>query len=89
MRLCVFALNSPRRRRLPREGRLFFLEGEFAVAGEDFDAVAGFEFAEEEFGGERVEDEVLDGALERAGTELGIEAFFRDQEFGGAVHVQG
>jgi len=40
-------------------------------------------------GGQRVQQAVLDGALERAGAELRVEAFLGDQLLGRAVHLQG
>ena len=68
---------------------LFSLEFERAVLRDDLDPVAGLEVAGEQPVGERVEHEILDCAPERAGTELGIEAFFREDLFRGLVHFEG
>ena len=44
-------------------GRLLLRELQFAVAGDHLDAVARFEFAEEELRSQRVQQVVLDGPL--------------------------
>src|ERR1041384_7730042 len=53
---------------------LALLKFQLAVVGYYFDAVAGFEVAGEEFGGERVEEEILDGSFEGPGAELRVVA---------------
>ena len=49
-----------------RYGALLLRELQFACAGGHFDAVAGFEFAEEELCGQRVQHAVLDPCAEAA-----------------------
>ena len=61
---------------------LFPLENQFTIRGRHFNFIAGFEFAEEQFRGEGIEHEVLDGALERPGPKLRVETFPGDQLFG-------
>ena len=57
------------------------LEADFFPLCGDADGVAGFEFAAENFLGEGVQHEVLDGALEGAGAELRIVALAGQQLF--------
>src|SRR6266404_88600 len=64
------------------------LKLQLSIVRHDFDAVAGLEFSEEEFGGEGVEDEVLEGAFEGAGAKLGVETFLGDELFGGAIYAE-
>ena len=65
-----------------RYGALLLRELQFAVAGDHLDAIARFEFAAEEFRGQRVQQAVLDSPLDRAGAELRVETFLGNQLLG-------
>src|SRR5258707_15855570 len=68
--------------------RSFLLKRQFTVVRHGFDAVARFEFTQEQLGGERVQHQVLDGPLQRARPKLRIKSLFGNQQSGGAVQFE-
>src|SRR5512133_1670458 len=69
-------------------GALFLREFQLAVVGTDLDMVAGLEIAHQQLRRQRVEQQILDSALERASSKLRIVAFLGNQALGRAVNVQ-
>ena len=52
------------------------------------DAVTGFELAEQQLVRERIQEQILNGAFERARAELRIVTFFSDQLLSRSIDVE-
>ena len=71
------------------ETSLLPLKFKLAVFHRDFDAVAGFELAVEQFHGQWVKQKFLDGAFERARAELRVVPLFGQIPPGCGIHLDG
>src|SRR5208282_514573 len=81
---------SPAEIRAWRQAALFLpLKFNLTILGRGQDAVAGLEFAVEEFQGQRIEQEPLNGALERTRAELRVEALAGQVAGGGGIDLEG
>ncbi len=67
---------------------LLLLELQAFTVSHNFDPIARFEFAIEQFEGEGIEDEFLNRAFQRARAELRIESLARQKFFRGLIDLQ-
>src|SRR5580698_7695428 len=77
-RVCK-GLVSANRRLGSCPARLLFLKLKSAVAGLDLDLVAGLQFPVQQFHGERIQQQLLNGAFQRTRTELRIVTLLRQE----------
>src|SRR5205823_5729891 len=81
------AATSPSTTRLMTISSLFLLKNHLPILGGSLDVIARFEFAGQDFHGQRIEQVLLDGAFQGPSAKLRVISFLGQEPFGGGVQL--